>query len=50
MIAIADVDRLRVFNDMYGHRPGDELLSRLARIFAGVALVVVYHHGDEFRF
>ncbi len=49
-VAVADVDYMRVFNDLYGHVPGDALLQRLASIFAEVGLDARRCGGDEFTF
>jgi CheY-like chemotaxis protein len=45
--AIADVDRMMVFNDDYGHKPGDVLLRRLAEILAGLGLNA-HQKGNSF--
>jgi len=47
-VAIADVDLMRVFNDVYGQIAGDALLRRLAQILIGVGLDAYHHQGDEF--
>jgi GGDEF domain-containing protein len=47
-VAIADVDLMRVFNDVYGQIAGDALLQRLAKILTGVGLDVYHQQGDEF--
>jgi len=47
-VAIADVDLMRVFNDVYGQMTGDALLRRLARILISVGLDAYHHQGDEF--
>jgi GGDEF domain-containing protein len=38
IVAIANVDGLRVFNEDFSHSAGDALLRRLADIFASVGL------------
>jgi GGDEF domain-containing protein len=48
VVAIADVDLMRVFNDCYGQIAGDALLRRLAQILIGVGLDAYHHQGDEF--
>jgi GGDEF domain-containing protein len=47
-VAIADVDLMRVFNDVYGQIAGDALLRRLGEILIGVGLDAYHHQGDEF--
>ena len=47
-VAIADVDRMRIFNDCYGHIAGDALLRRLAKILISVGLDAYHQRGDEF--
>src|ERR1700687_175598 len=47
-VAIAEVDLMRVFNDVYGQIAGDALLQRLARILTGVGLDAYHQQGDEF--
>ena len=47
-VAIADVDLMRTFNDVYGHIVGDALLRRLAKILVSVGLDAYHHRGDEF--
>src|SRR6202158_2637517 len=47
-VAIADVDLMRVFNDVYGQIAGDALLCRLAKILIAVGLDAYHHQGDEF--
>src|SRR3984893_2716844 len=47
-VAIADVDLMRVFNEVYGQIAGDALLQRLARILTGVGLDAYHQQGDEF--
>jgi len=47
-VAIADVDLMRVFNDVYGQIAGDALLCRLAKILIGVGLDAYHQQGDEF--
>jgi GGDEF domain-containing protein len=48
-VAIADVDLMRVFNDVYGQIAGDALLRRLAQILVGVGLDAYHYQGDEFQ-
>jgi GGDEF domain-containing protein len=48
VVAIADVDLMRVFNDCYGQIAGDALLRRLAQILIGIGLDAYHHQGDEF--
>jgi GGDEF domain-containing protein len=45
-VAIADVDRMKVFGDVYGHIAGDALLRRLAKILVSVELDA-YHPGED---
>ncbi len=47
-VAIADVDLMRVFNDVYGRIAGDALLQRLAKILIAVGLDAYHQQGDEF--
>jgi GGDEF domain-containing protein len=47
-VAIADVDRMRIFNHCYGHIAGDALLRRLAKILISVGLDAYHQRGDEF--
>ena len=47
-VAIADVDLMRVFNDVYGQIAGDALLCRLAKILIAVGLDAYHQQGDEF--
>ncbi len=47
-VAIADVDLMRLFNDVYGHIAGDALLQRLAKILIAVGLDAYHQQGDEF--
>ncbi len=50
-IAIVDVDRFKRVNDTYGHRVGDELLIRVARILTNELVpegIVCRYGGDEF--
>ena len=47
-VAIADVDLMRTFNDVYGHIAGDALLRRLAKILISVGLDAYHHRGDKF--
>jgi len=47
-VAIADVDLMRVFNDVYGQIAGDALLRRLGKILIGVGLDAYHDQGDEF--
>jgi len=47
-VAIADVDLMRLFNDVYGHIAGDALLQRLAKILIDVGLDAYHQQGDEF--
>ena len=48
-VAIADVDLMRTFNDVYGHITGDALLRRLAKILISVGFDAYHQRGDEFR-
>ena len=48
VVAIADVDLMRMFNDCYGHVAGDALLRRLAKILISVGLDAYHQRGDEF--
>ena len=47
-VAVADVDRMKAFNDAFGHIAGDMLLRRLAKIFVGIGLDAYHCEGDEF--
>jgi GGDEF domain-containing protein len=47
-VAIADVDLMKVFNDVYGRIAGDALLRRLAQIFVSLGLDAYHHKEDEF--
>jgi len=47
-VAIADVERMRLFNEFYGAIAGDALLRRLAKILIGVGLDAYHECGDEF--
>ena len=48
-VAIADLNRMRMFNDFYGYIAGDALLRRLGKILVGVGLDAYHHGGDEFH-
>jgi len=47
-VAIAEVDRLKVFNDFYGRIAGDALLRRLGKILIMVGLDAYHHRADRF--
>ena len=47
-VAIADVERMKLFNEFYGAIAGDALLRRLAKIMIGVGLDAYHQQGDEF--
>ena len=47
-VAVADVSRMKVFNDYYGPIAGDALLRRLAKILIGVGLDAYHDREDEF--
>lgn len=50
-LALIDVDNFKAFNDRFGHRAGDEVLRRLARVFAATARttdIVGRFGGEEF--
>lgn len=47
-VAIADVDRMRVFNDYYGSMASDALLRRLAKILVSVGLQAYHDQMDGF--
>jgi len=50
-IAIVDVDHFKRVNDTYGHRMGDEVLIRIARILRNEIVpvgIVCRYGGDEF--
>jgi len=47
-VAIADVDVMHVFNDVYGRIAGDALLARLGKILISVRLDAYHSHGDDF--
>jgi GGDEF domain-containing protein len=47
-VAIADVERMRIFNDFYGHIAGDALLGRFAKILVSAGLDAYHDGGDKF--
>lgn len=51
-LLLADVDRFKLFNDTYGHVPGDECLRRIAAAMRGCVRanhdVVARYGGEEF--
>jgi diguanylate cyclase (GGDEF)-like protein len=50
-IILADVDRFKAINDVYGHSAGDEVLKTVATVMAGAiraADSVARYGGDEF--
>lgn len=47
-VAVADVDRMRAFDDVFGHIAGDALLRRLGKILISVGLDAYHDQGDEF--
>lgn len=52
-VALFDIDDFKAYNDRFGHRAGDQLLSRLATIIRSEIRnpdVVVRFGGDEFAF
>ena len=53
VLAIADIDHFKIFNDQYGHDCGDEILLSVARIMAGSIRekdIVGRWGGEEFIF
>jgi GGDEF domain-containing protein len=49
-VAIANVDFMKAFSEVFGPIAGDMLLRRLAKIFSGVGLNAYHFGGDEFVF
>ncbi len=51
-LLMIDVDHFKAFNDLYGHRSGDLVLSRLARVIQGVLQrpsdMAARYGGEEF--
>jgi len=47
-VAVADVEMMRVFNQIYGHIPGDVLLRRLGGILTGGGLDAYHQGGNTF--
>lgn len=50
-IAIIDIDRFKKINDKYGHKVGDEVLIRVARVLKNQLVpdgIVCRYGGDEF--
>ncbi len=47
-VVSADVDLLKVFNDVYGHIAGDAVLRRVGKIFGEVGLDAYYDKADKF--
>ena len=50
-IAIVDIDRFKKINDVFGHRIGDEVLIKVARILTTEVVpegIVCRYGGDEF--
>ena len=50
-LLMIDVDNFKEFNDFYGHQKGDEVLSRIGRVFKTVCRgydVITRYGGDEF--
>lgn len=47
-VASADVDLLKVFNDVYGHIAGDAVLRRVGKILCEVGLDAYHDKADEF--
>jgi diguanylate cyclase (GGDEF)-like protein len=51
IVVMADIDRFKVINDRYGHKAGDAVIRRFARILAGTVRendLVVRWGGEEF--
>lgn len=50
-LLMIDVDNFKEFNDVYGHQKGDEVLSRIGRVFKTVCRgydIITRYGGDEF--
>ncbi|HWA17598.1 MAG TPA: diguanylate cyclase [Devosia sp.] len=51
-LLLADVDRFKVYNDLYGHQAGDKVLKAVAQCLAGSLLrpsdVAARYGGEEF--
>jgi GGDEF domain-containing protein len=47
-VAIANVDFMKAFSEVFGPIAGDMLVRRLAKIFSGVGLNAYHFGGDEF--
>ncbi len=50
-LLMIDVDNFKEFNDLYGHQKGDEVLSRIGRVFKTVCRgydIITRYGGDEF--
>jgi len=47
-VAMVDVNGLKRFNDEYGYRAGDLLITRAAEELVGAGLDVYHDKGDEF--
>jgi len=48
VVAIADVNLMKIFNDSFGHIAGDALLRRLAKILVSVELDAYHQAEDKF--
>ncbi len=48
VVALIDVDLMKIFNESYGRIAGDFLLRRLAKILISVGLDAYYDRADEF--
>jgi GGDEF domain-containing protein len=48
LVAVIDVDLMKIFNESYGRIAGDLLLRRLAKILISVGLDAYYDRADEF--
>lgn len=50
-LLMIDVDNFKEFNDIYGHQKGDEILSRIGKVFKTVCRgydIITRYGGDEF--
>jgi diguanylate cyclase (GGDEF)-like protein len=47
LLAMADVDHFKKFNDTHGHQVGDDVLKMVARILSGTTNATAYRYGGE---